>query len=68
MDEKTYTRAELVEIMERQQLIYALDHAIQKAKQQGDSPQFVNPLINVLNALTAPPTPPEAKPSDNPEE
>jgi len=68
MEEKTYTQQELADILERQQLVFSLDHAIQRAKQAGDSPQFVNPLINLYNVITAPaPAPVIQKPEEQPE-
>ena len=55
MTEKTYTSKELSDILERQRLILALDHAIQRGKMAGDSPDFINPLVNMYNLVVAPP-------------
>ena len=54
MTEKTYTAKELSDILERQRLILALDHAIQRGKMAGDSPDFINPLVNMYNLVVAP--------------
>ncbi len=67
MTEKTYTQKEIAEILERQQLILALDHAIQRGKMAGDSADFINPLVKVYNAITAPAPEPEKPVEENDE-
>jgi hypothetical protein len=61
-EKKTFTEEELVSMLERQKLILALDHAIQRGKQMGDSPDFVNPLVLYYNYLTQPQAPPKESP------
>ena len=54
-EEKTFTAKEVQDILERQRLVYALDHAIARGKRDGDSPEFVNPLVGLYNQITAQP-------------
>lgn len=68
MTEKTYTQKEIAEILERQQLILALDHAIQRGKMAGDSADFINPLVKVYNAITAPVQQEPEKPEESTDE
>lgn len=60
-EEKTFTAREVQDILERQRLVYALDHAIARGKREGDSPEFVNPLVGLYNQITAPTAPSEPK-------
>jgi hypothetical protein len=60
-EEKTFTAQEVQAMLERQRLVYALDHAIARGKREGDSPEFVNPLVGLYNQITAPTASPEPK-------
>lgn len=56
-EEQTFTTKDVAEMLERQQYIYALDHAIQRGKREGDSVELVNPLVMLYNQIKFPPKP-----------
>lgn len=63
-EERKFTEKEMLEIVERYNLIAALEHAITMGKQRGDSPTLVNPLINLSYQIQNPPQVQPQKPSE----
>lgn len=66
-EERTFTEKEMLEIVERHNLIAALEHAITMGKQRGDSPTLVNPLINLSYQIQNPPQVQQQKPAEEKE-
>jgi hypothetical protein len=69
MTEKTsFTAQEVADIMERQQTIAALSHAITMGQMRGDTPEFINPLVKLYNLIINPPAPQQPEKESESEE
>lgn len=67
-NEKTFTAKEVVDIIERQRTLDALEHAINRGRAAGDYPGLINPLVNLFNTVRAAGAPPEQKGDETPDE